>query len=250
MATFVLIAGAGLGGWTWRDVTRRLQAQGHTVLAPSLTGEADREHLLTADVDLETHVTDVANLLRSEDLYDVVLVGHSYGGVVATGVADRHHDRVAKLVYVDAPMGWSHLEIFPDAANADMFPRRVVDGVELMVFPSPELVAFYGITDPVEAAWTLARMTPHPWNASRQRLNVQNEVALATVPRYHVVASQTVAIHAHDSLPDSERTEGHFFELEGPHALMAVVPEELTRTLVQIANSLGVAPTTGLRTDR
>lgn len=235
MATFVLIAGAGLGGWTWQKVSDRLTALGHTVFAPSLAGEGDRVHLLGPGVDLSTHVKDVSNLLFFEDLRDVVLVGHSYGGVVATGVADRHHDRVAKIVYVDAPMGRSHLEIFPAAGDAEAFPRQVVDGVELMVFPSAELVAFYGITDPEEVAWTLDRLTPHPWNASKQRLDVQDEGALEAVPRYHVVASQTVAIHAHDALPESERTEGRFFELQGPHALMAVVPHELTRTLVQIA---------------
>ena len=240
MTTFVLIAGAGLGGWTWQKVTQRLRSQGHEVFAPSLTGAADREHLLSGAVDLETHVNDIANLLRFEDLHDVVLVGHSYGGVVATGVADRLHDRVSKLVYVDAPMGWSHLEIFPDAGNPDMFPRQIVNGVELLVFPSPELVAFYGITDPEEIAWALERMTPHPWNASQQRLNITDEAALGSVPRYHVVASQTVAMHAHDSLPGTERTPGHFFELEGPHALMSVVPEQLTRTLIEISGNTAV----------
>lgn len=235
MTTFVLIAGAGLGGWTWQKVTRRLEAAGHAVFAPSLTGEADREHLLSDLVDLDTHVTDIVNVLRFEDLQEVVLVGHSYGGVVATGVASRLPDRVSKLVYVDAPMGRSHLEIFPAAGDAEAFPRRVVDGVELMVFPSTDLVAFYGITDPGEVAWTLERMTPHPWNASRQRLHVQDEEALDAVPRYHVVASQTVTLHAHDSLPESERVEGRYFELQGPHALMSVVPEQLTSTLVRIA---------------
>jgi pimeloyl-ACP methyl ester carboxylesterase len=234
MSTFVLIAGAGLGGWTWQKVTARLTAAGHQVYAPSLTGEADRQHLLTTETDLHTHVDDIVNLLRFEDLHDVVLVGHSYGGVVATGVAAISPERVERLVYVDAPMGWSHLEIFPDAGNEQMFPRQHVDGVEVLVMPSPELVAFYGITDPDEVAWTLERMTPHPWNATRQRLTVPDPAALDRVPRHHIVASQTVAMHAHDALPERERTTGHFFELDGPHALMSVVPDALTTTLLHI----------------
>ena len=236
MATFVLIAGAGLGGWTWQKVTHRLKARGHIVYAPTLTGAGERAHLLTSEVDLDTHLNDVANLLSYEDLHDVVLVGHSYGAVVATGVADRVNPRVAKLVYVDAPMGRSHLEIFPAAADVDTFPRETVDGVELVALPNEGMVAFYGITDPDEAAWTLQRMTPHPWKASQQRLDIQDEAALDAVRRYHVVASRTVEMGVHDALPLSERGQGRFFELNGPHALMAVMPDELTDVLDAIAS--------------
>jgi pimeloyl-ACP methyl ester carboxylesterase len=239
VTTFVLIAGAGLGGWTWQKVTRRLEARGHQVYATTLTGSGERAHLLTPEVDLETHVTDVVGTLAFEDLRDVVLVGHSYGGVVATGVADRVSDRVSKLVYVDAPMGRSHLEVFPGAADPDIFPRETVDGIELVALPNEGMVAFYGITDPVEAAWTLERMRPHPWKASTHRLETQDEAALDDVPRYHVVASRTVEMGAHDGLPESERADGQYFELDGPHALMAVVPDELTDVLEQI----GEAPT-------
>ncbi|WP_305786969.1 alpha/beta fold hydrolase [Symbioplanes lichenis] len=97
MTTYVLVAGAGLGGWVWRKVRRLLEAEGHSVHTPSLTGEGDRVHLLTADVDLETHVRDVSNILTYDDLTEVVLVGHSYGGGVVTGVADRVPGRIARL---------------------------------------------------------------------------------------------------------------------------------------------------------
>ena len=113
-------------------------------------------------------------------------------------------------------MGWSHLEIFPDAGNTDAFPHHLVDGVEVIVVPSRDLVAFYGITNPAEIEWTLERMTPHPWKASKQRLDVQDPDALDAVPRYHIVAARTVELGAHDSLPDSERAAGHYFEVDGP----------------------------------
>src|SRR5262249_50696546 len=101
MTTFVLVPGFFLGAWAWRPVTAALRAGGHEVHPISLTGLGERVHLSSADVDLETHITDVLNLLRFEDLHDVVLVGHSYGGIVTTAVADRMPERVAKLVYVD-----------------------------------------------------------------------------------------------------------------------------------------------------
>src|SRR3954454_14928765 len=102
MATFVLIAGAWQGGWCWQRVSPRLRAAGHEVYTPTLTGLGERVHLVRPDVTLETHVTDILNVLRFEDLGDVTLVGHSYGGMVITGVADRAPDRVSRLVYLDA----------------------------------------------------------------------------------------------------------------------------------------------------
>ena len=102
MSTFVLVHGAWHGSWCWKRVRRALQARGHEVFTPTLTGVADRLHLLSPQVDLETHITDVTNLIRWEELADVVLCGHSYGGCVISGVADRVSDRIGALVYLDA----------------------------------------------------------------------------------------------------------------------------------------------------
>jgi pimeloyl-ACP methyl ester carboxylesterase len=102
MAIFVLVHGGGHGGWCYNKLSPLLRAERHLVFAPSLTGCGDRKHLITADVDLDTHITDIVNLMEYEDLSDVILVGHSYGGMVITGVADRAHDRIRELVYLDA----------------------------------------------------------------------------------------------------------------------------------------------------
>ena len=102
MSTFVLVHGAWHGGWCWKRVRRSLQAQGHEVFTPTLTGVADRSHLLSREVNLETHIADVTNLILWEELSDVVLCGHSYGGPVISGVADRIPDRIGALVYLDA----------------------------------------------------------------------------------------------------------------------------------------------------
>lgn len=97
----VLVPGACLGGWAWRDVAARLRSLGHDVFPVTLTGLGEREHLASRDVDLDTHIADVLGVLDYEDLHDAVLVGHSYSGVVVTGAADRRPERLAAVVYLD-----------------------------------------------------------------------------------------------------------------------------------------------------
>jgi pimeloyl-ACP methyl ester carboxylesterase len=102
MSTFVLVHGAWHGSWCWKRVRKALQAQRHEVFTPTLTGIGERSHLLSPEVNLATHIDDVVNLVRWEELSDVVLCGHSYGGCVISGVADRIPDSIGKLVYLDA----------------------------------------------------------------------------------------------------------------------------------------------------
>ena len=102
MSVYILVHGAWGGSWCWKSICRALQAQSHEVFTPSLSGVGERSHLLSRHIDLDTHIADVMNLIRWEELSDVVLCGHSYGGCVVTGVADRMPDRIRALVYVDA----------------------------------------------------------------------------------------------------------------------------------------------------
>lgn len=102
MTSFVLVHGAWCGGWIWKHVASALRARGHDVLTPTLTGLGERAHLASPEVGLGTHVEDVVRVLEYDDLTDVVLVGHSYGGMVVTGVGDRVPERLAQLVYLDA----------------------------------------------------------------------------------------------------------------------------------------------------
>ena len=101
-ATFVLVHGAWHGGWCWSRVAPLLRGAGYPVFAPTLTGLGERLHLLTPQVDLDTHVRDITSLLDYEDLHNVILVGHSYGGMVISGVAETAGTRLAQLVYLDA----------------------------------------------------------------------------------------------------------------------------------------------------
>jgi pimeloyl-ACP methyl ester carboxylesterase len=113
---FVLVPGACLGGWAWRHVAADLRERGHDVYAVTLTGLGERVHLAHPDVDLETHILDVVGVLDYEDLHDAVLVGHSYSGIVLTGVADRRHERLHAVVYFDCsplPDGMSIADVQP-----------------------------------------------------------------------------------------------------------------------------------------
>ncbi|HET9439487.1 MAG TPA: alpha/beta fold hydrolase [Longimicrobiales bacterium] len=100
--TYVIVHGAWGGGWAWQTIDSLLTRQGHRVFRPSLTGLGDRVHLASPDIGLDTHITDVVNLVLWERLQNVILVGHSYGGMVITGAADRLGDRISQMIYVDA----------------------------------------------------------------------------------------------------------------------------------------------------
>src|ERR1700681_2293830 len=102
MVTFVVAHGAWGAGWVWKKMHPLLSARGHRLITPTLTGLGERAHLAHADIDLETHIADVLGMLTYEDLRGVNLIGHSYGGMVATGIADRARERIAKLIYIDA----------------------------------------------------------------------------------------------------------------------------------------------------
>jgi pimeloyl-ACP methyl ester carboxylesterase len=128
--TFVLVHGAWGGGWQWQKVDSILTARGHRVVRPTLTGLGERVHLGTPHVGLDTHVTDVVKSMQWERVRDVVLVGHSYGGMIIPGVADRLPDRVKQLVYLDAILpepGESVVDIMPDAFVATV-RRNSKDG--------------------------------------------------------------------------------------------------------------------------
>ncbi|XVQ14623.1 alpha/beta fold hydrolase [Spirillospora sp. CA-255316] len=159
MAVYVLVHGAWHGGWCWRDVASRLREAGHDVRTPTLTGLGDRVHLYDPGIGLRTHVDDIVNLLEYEDLREVVLVGHSYGGLVVRETADRSPGRVSRLVLVDA---WAGRD---GESLDDRAPRFFLDWIASVTadgtIPAPPAAAA-GVTDPEQAAWVEPRLTPQP----------------------------------------------------------------------------------------
>ena len=139
MATIVIIPAATHGGWRWKEVRLGLQAAGHEVYALTLTGLGERSHLATPDIGVDTHIQDVVNVLEYEDLRDVVLVGHSYGGAVITGVADRVADRLARIIYVDAVLprdGECAFDVLSPQLRASWEAQARLDGEGWRVPPS------------------------------------------------------------------------------------------------------------------
>ena len=166
MATYVLVHGGGHGGWCYQRVARLLRAAGHGVSTPTLTGLGERAHLLSREVDLDLHIRDVVAVLHSEDLRDVILVGHSYGGMVVTGVADRALDRVGRVVYLDAATptnGQSLVDVAGPIIEAVRPMGQTVDGIELVLLPAPDAGLLYGVTDEDDLAWMAERHYGRPW---------------------------------------------------------------------------------------
>ena len=153
MATYVLVHGSNQGGWIWQPVANRLRAAGHQVYAPSLDGCGERKGQMRPGITAETQADEVAQLMFYEDLKDVVLVGTSYGGMVACRTAELMRERISRLVFVDA------LTLFDGEKVADILPHStaVADGVTLR--PSPEDVAnrLFADLDPKTRAWALER---------------------------------------------------------------------------------------------
>lgn len=161
--TFVLVHGAFHGGWCWGPVAAVLRSHEHRVFTPTFTGLGERAHLLNPSIDLETFIRDVAAVIECEELNDVVLVGHSFGGYVVSGVADRMADRIASMIYLDAPMGSNGVSVFgeapADVRKARMDAATEVAGTEVIAPPSS---TNFGLSDPFQVEWVDRRMTPMP----------------------------------------------------------------------------------------
>jgi pimeloyl-ACP methyl ester carboxylesterase len=233
MATFVLVHGAMVGGWCWKRLTPLLRADGHEAVAPTLTGLGERIHLANRDVDLETHVQDVVNLLRYEELRDVVLVGASYGGMVIPAVADRVPDRIAQLIYLDAFIpadGQAAVDVRP-------YVRDWLIGDDWRV--PPVGAAQWRAIDPdlteSDVDWLVAMSNPHPRNTLTQPLSLTNESAAA--PQACVVCVRGWVERAFPS--DMLRTRGDsswsYHELEAGHVAMVSSPHALADLLVNLA---------------
>ena len=238
MATYVLVPGGAHGGWCYRYVAEILRASGHDVYTPTLTGVGERSHLLGPDIDLDLHITDVVAVLHYEDLRDTILVGHSYGGMVITGVGDRAPDRVGHIVYLDAATpvnGESLADIAAPLMDAARRTARVVDGVELVLFPGTEPMPNYGVTEPDDIAWMAERLTPHPWKCFEQPLRLTNEAALWDIPQTHIVCTSTLAFRDPARM---ERAAGRVWDVDTGHDLMITEPAAVAELLLRVASNV------------
>jgi pimeloyl-ACP methyl ester carboxylesterase len=229
--TFVLVHGAWHGGWCWQKVAAILRGRGHVVLTPTQTGLGERSHLLSISITLDTFVADVANVLKWENLTDVVLVGHSFAGSTISGVADRMRERVRALIYVDAAMlenGETPFSKLPkDVVEArTKAAQQISGGVSL---PAPPASAF-GVTDPAQAAWLEARLTPHPFGTFVSPLKLANKVGNG-LPATYVVCVDPIYAPLQASRDWVRRFGWTIREINSGHDAMVIVPEALADML-------------------
>lgn len=237
MATFVLVHGGGHGGWCYFKVARLLRGAGHDVYTPTLTGLGERVHLLSPETNLSTHITDIVNVLLYEDLCEVILVGHSYGGMVITGVADQASGRIRELVYLDAAHPENGQSLVDTAPGPMAFARsssQTIDGIELVMWPNDEVVAAMGVTDPADVALLRQRMNPHPWKAFEEKLAFQNGEAALAIPRTNINCSS--ALNSSSEVDRAKQLSGwRNYEIDTGHDLMIVEPDKVTEILLEIA---------------
>ena len=230
IGTYVLVHGAWHGGWCWAKVARLLRDAGHEVYTPTLTGLGERAHLARPEIDLDTHIQDVVAMLEAEELRQVTLVGHSYGGMVITGVAARTSGRIGHMVYLDAfvpEAGKSLLDYVSELAGA-MREAAVAhgEGWKLPSFP-PER---FGVTSQRDTEWLTKHLVPQPLRTFEQALPVAGGEKLK---RTYVYCSKP-ATGAFDQFAERLRDDRKwtFHDVKTGHDAMVTAPGEIAKILM------------------
>jgi pimeloyl-ACP methyl ester carboxylesterase len=244
MTTYVLVGGAWLGGWCWQTVARRLRGEGHDAYPATLTGLGERAHLASPEVDLETHITDVVNLMEYEDLRDVVLLGHSYAGLVVTGAADRVPGRVSELVYLDTaplPDGGALIDKFPPELRRRT-ERQVEELGDGWRFPMPpreelaDMASLEGLDDD-HLGLLRSRAAPQPFGTYTQPLRLGNPESEGP-PKLGILCSLSLdqvgkmIAGGHPLFAELSGPEWRFAELPTGHWPMFSRPGDLADLLI------------------
>lgn len=224
-ATFVMVHGAWHGGWCWRRLTPLLRAAGHDVYTPTLTGLGERSHLLTPAVELGTHLEDIIAVLEYENLQDVVLVGHSYGGMVIAGVADKLPERVVHLVYLDA--------FLPQNGKAirDYAPLPPI-GADGWRVPPPGPASAFGISDEGDLAWVQARLGDQPLRTLTQPVRLTGNSSRSLARTFIQCTEAPWFVEA----AERAKQDGYQYRsmFSPGHDVMITQPEDLANLLLEL----------------
>jgi pimeloyl-ACP methyl ester carboxylesterase len=226
MVAYLICHGAWGGGWAWKKVRPLLRSAGHEVFTPTYTGLGERAHLAHPLVDLETHIQDILSVVEYEDLRDFILVGHSYGGMVATGVGDRVPDRVRRLVYLDAFVpanGQSLIDLAGESPYASL-----VEG--WLLPPNPPAPD----TSPEDLAWTTSRRRFQPVRTFRQKLHLVH--ATPPFPRSYIHCTKKSGSDVFLQFADRLRSASgwHFHAMDASHSPNITEPEALASLLLSL----------------
>ena len=237
MAAFVLVHGTGHGGWCWQFLAPLLRAAGYDVYTPTLTGLGSSSHLLreVTRISLDTHVKDITNLLFYEDLSEVVLLGHSYGGMVITGVAAKESHRLAQLVYFDAYLpleGENEIALWPDDQK-----KRYNDDLASGIRCRPPIASsMLGITDPKMSKWVQERLTPHPYSTYEDP-PASSTPKSASIPRTYILCTLgPLSSWMEPFAARARKLKWNVHTMAASHEVMITHPNELAEILLQIAN--------------
>lgn len=234
MATFVVCHGAWSAAWAWKKVRPLLRAAGHEIFTPTYTGLGERAHQVNRSINLDAHIADVLAVLDCEDLRDVVLVGHSYGGMVATGVADRAVERVAKLVYLDAFVpenGQSLFDLLPASQRVSRQEGVGAQGDGWLLPPNPPPAD----TSPEDIAWITPRRRWQPIGTFIQPLVLKN--AGSHLPRTYIYCTRIAPDDMFGQFARRFKADPAWkvHDIDASHSPNITAPEALTRLLDQIA---------------
>jgi pimeloyl-ACP methyl ester carboxylesterase len=235
--TFVLVHGAWHGGWCWSRVADRLRSAGHLVFTPTQTGLGERKHLLSKDITLDTFAKDIANVIEAEELSNIVLVGHSFGGLAISGVADVMPDRIRHLVYLDSLIvegGKKPFDILPpDVVAARLKAAEESSGG--LSLPNPPAASF-GVSDPKDTDWVKRRLTPHPLGTYTSALNIKGPVG-NNLPRTYIHCTNPSYAALQASRDWVKAQPGwRWADIATGHDAMVMAPDELTRMLIGVSS--------------
>jgi pimeloyl-ACP methyl ester carboxylesterase len=231
--TFLVCHGAWGAGWAWKKMHPLMNAAGHRLVTPTYTGLGEREHLANPSIDLETHIQDILNVIKYEDLRDIVLIGHSYGGMVATGVADRARDRIAQLIYLDAFVprdGQSLLDLNEPARQRMQDAARAGDGWRVPPLPTPPDTA------PADLEWLSARRVDMPIKCFETKLKLPHgELSL---PRSYIYATRISPADTFGQFAQRAKSEPgwNYHEIDASHSPAVTAPEMLMALLEKIVS--------------
>jgi pimeloyl-ACP methyl ester carboxylesterase len=232
MATFVLVHGAWHGAWCWRRVARLLARDGHEVFTPTLTGVGERSHLLSPSIGLDTHILDVVNEMKWQQLSDVVLVGHSYGGMVISGVAEKMEKAIASLVLLDAFMpedGQAVIDIYPAQMREPVLAAQRSGATAL----PPRAAALFKVNEK-DRAWVDAQCTPQPMQCWLQKLTLTG--ARERIGKKTYIRAAGYANPYFDAALATARARNwRIHELPCGHDVMLDMPERLAEILLDAA---------------
>jgi pimeloyl-ACP methyl ester carboxylesterase len=233
MTTFVLVHGAWHGGWCYKRVARLLRQSGHEVYTPTLTGLGERAHLMGRTINLSTHIEDIVGVIRCEELSDVVLCGHSYGGMVIAGVAEQIAAKIRSLVYLDAfvpESGKSLLDYLPAEQSGQMRTDAAQSGEGYKV--TPIAAAAFAVNDK-DAAWVDAMCVKHPLATFEQKLTLSGRQVPKRV--YILAAGWGPSPFQQFGTRYKDDRNWQFVSIACGHDVMVDRPQELVDVLIAAA---------------